>query len=369
MEYQERNKEIIRTSCVGIAANVLLAGFKAAVGAAAGSVAIIMDAVNNLSDAVSSIITIVGTKLSARPADGKHPFGHGRIEYLSAIVISIIVLIAGVSSFIESVKKIINPTEPVYTRLTFIVIIVAIIVKLALGRYVKKKGKTLQSDSLIASGADATFDAVVTLSTLVSAGIMLIAGINLDGVFGAFISLVIIKSGIEMLDSPLAHLLGTSIPRRLTDEIRDEVKSFSKVYGVTDIILNYYGPETIIGSLHINVADTLTAKEIYRLTRSISEMVYKKHGIILTIGINAINTDGKLESLQRSVTTFIDRQPDVSQSHGFYYYSDKNLITIDIIPAESVHDDDKFAADIKNRLHKRFPHYQFSVAIDHNYTA
>lgn len=118
MEYQERNKEIIRTSVVGIAANVLLAGFKAVVGAIAGSVAIIMDAVNNLSDALSSVITIVGTKLSARPADDKHPFGYGRIEYFSAIVISIIVLIAGVSSLIESVKKIFNPTEPNYTTFT-----------------------------------------------------------------------------------------------------------------------------------------------------------------------------------------------------------------------------------------------------------
>jgi len=129
MEYQERNKEIIRTSVVGIAANVLLAGFKAVVGAIAGSVAIIMDAVNNLSDALSSVITIVGTKLSARPADGKHPFGYGRIEYFSAIVISIIVLIAGVSSLIESVKKIFNPTEPNYTTFTLVVIVVAILVE------------------------------------------------------------------------------------------------------------------------------------------------------------------------------------------------------------------------------------------------
>ncbi len=147
----DRSQEIIRTSWIGIAANVLLAGFKAAVGILASSVAIVMDAVNNLSDALSSVITIVGTKLSQRPADRKHPFGFGRIEYFSAIIIAVIVLSAGITSLIESVKKIFDPTEPEYTTTTLVVIVVAIVVKLILGQYVKKKGEQLKSDALIAS--------------------------------------------------------------------------------------------------------------------------------------------------------------------------------------------------------------------------
>ncbi len=198
----DRNKKIIRVSIVGILANVLLAAFKALVGLLSGAIAILMDAVNNLSDALSSVITIVGTKLSARPADQKHPFGHGRVEYLSAIVISLIVIAAGVTSLVESVKKIINPTTPSYTTLTLVVIIVAIAVKLVLGMFVKGQGKALKSGALIASGADALFDAIVTLSTLISAGIMLIWDINLDGIFGTIISLVIVKAGVEMLASP-----------------------------------------------------------------------------------------------------------------------------------------------------------------------
>lgn len=169
-----RNAQIIRTSVVGIVTNVLLAAFKAAVGVLASSIAIIMDAVNNLSDALSSVITIVGTKLSERPADRKHPFGFGRVEYFSAIIIAVIVLSTGITSLIESVKKIFNPTEPSYTTTTLIVIVVAIVVKLVLGQYVKRKGKLLKSDALIASGADALFDAVITLATLVSAGVMLL---------------------------------------------------------------------------------------------------------------------------------------------------------------------------------------------------
>ncbi|MBQ1169044.1 MAG: cation transporter, partial [Bacteroidales bacterium] len=249
----DRNSQIIRTSVIGIVANVLLAAFKAVVGIIASSVAIVMDAVNNLSDALSSVITIVGTKLSQRPADRKHPFGFGRIEYFSAIIIAVIVLSAGITSLIESVKKIFNPTEPTYTTATLIVIVVAIVVKLILGWFVKKKGKQLRSDALIASGSDALFDAIITAATLVSAGVMLIWGISLDGYLGALISILIIKAGIEMLASPVNELLGAKVSPELVKEIRQEIMGFDGVRGVYDIILHNYGPEVMIGSLHIGV--------------------------------------------------------------------------------------------------------------------
>ena len=261
----DRSTQIIRTSWIGIVANVLLAGFKAVVGILANSVAIVMDAVNNLSDALSSVITIVGTKLSQRPADRKHPFGFGRIEYFSAIIIAVIVLSAGITSLIESAKKIFYPTQPEYTQTTLIVIVVAIIVKLVLGRYVKNKGEQLNSDALIASGSDALFDAIITLATLVSAGVMLLWGISLDGILGVLISMVIIKAGVEMLSSPVNELLGTSIPAELTNQIKKEVSEFEGVHGVYDLILHNYGPEMKIGSLHINVYDTMSAHEIQPL--------------------------------------------------------------------------------------------------------
>ncbi len=221
----DRNKKIIRTSIIGVIANVLLAAFKTVVGLLAGSIAIVMDAVNNLSDALSSVITIVGTKLSERPADREHPFGHGRIEYFSAIIIAVIVLSAGVGSLVESVEKIFEPTVPQYTMLTLVVIVVAILVKIALGLFVKRTGEQLKSDALKASGADALFDALVTLATLVSAGIMLIWNVNLDGIFGTLISLVIIKAGVEMLASPVNELLGSRISPEFVSALKKEVKS------------------------------------------------------------------------------------------------------------------------------------------------
>ena len=365
----DRNKKIIRVSIVGILANVLLAAFKALVGLLSGAIAILMDAVNNLSDALSSVITIVGTKLSARPADQKHPFGHGRVEYLSAIVISLIVIAAGVTSLVESVKKIINPTTPSYTTLTLVVIIVAIAVKLVLGLFVKGQGKALKSDALIASGADALFDAIVTLSTLVSAGIMLIWNVNLDGIFGTIISLVIVKAGVEMLASPLGELLGTRISAEFAQQLKDKALSFEGVYGVYDIIVNNYGPNTLIGSLHISVAENATARELHLLTRSMSEAFYRDFGIIMTIGIYAVYTgDTPMARLQKAVVQASNDHPGVAQAHAFYYYAEKNLITIDLVPDESVKDIQAFADTMNQFLHEQFPEHKFFVVVDFNYS-
>ena len=170
-EKDNRNKVIVRTSVIGIIANVFLAGFKAVIGLTANSIAIVMDAVNNISDAASSVITIIGTKLAGREPNKKHPFGYGRIEYLSAMIISVLVLYAGVTAFVESVKKIINPEKPDYTAVSLIIVGVAVLVKVILGLFVKKTGKKVNSDSLVNSGSDALLDSVISASTLAAAAV------------------------------------------------------------------------------------------------------------------------------------------------------------------------------------------------------
>ena len=365
----DRSREIIRTSWIGIAANVLLAGFKAAVGVLASSVAIVMDAVNNLSDALSSVITIVGTKLSQRPPDRKHPFGFGRVEYFSAIIIAVIVLSAGITSLIESVKKIFNPSEPTYTTLTLVVIVVAIVVKLILGQYVKRKGTQLKSDALIASGSDALFDAIITLATLVSAGVMLLWGISLDGILGALISLVIIKAGIEMLASPVNELLGTSISAELTSQIKREVSEFEGVHGVYDLILHNYGPDIQIGSLHINVLDTMSAHEIHGLTRKITMQMIERHNIVMTVGVYAIATgENRRAELQTKVMQMLAAHQDIVQVHGFYYSEKDNMLSVDVVPDISVHDDAAFVRQLTVELQPLVPDKKVVIIVDHNYS-
>lgn len=365
----DRNGEIIRTSVVGIAANVFLATFKALAGVVSGSIAIVMDAVNNLSDAMSSVITIIGTKLSERPADRMHPFGYGRVEYFSAIVISVIVLTTGITSLIESAKKIFNPTSPEYTPVTLTIIIVAIVVKLLLGRYVKSKGEKLKSGSLIASGSDALFDAVITLGTLVSAVIMLMWGVSLDGILGSLISVIIIKSGVDMLKSPINELLGSRIAGEFVRNVKKEVMSFEGVHGVFDVIMHTYGPDTIIGSLHVNVHDTMTASEIHVLDRSIAERLYEKFGVIATVGIYAINTgDNEASKMQAEIVKEVKKVDKISSMHGFYVDFKRKVISFDIVVDFSVADAVALMNDLEKTLSAVYPGFRFNIVLDNNYS-
>ena len=286
-----REKTIVKTSAIGIIANVFLAGFKAVVGILTNSIAIVLDAVNNISDAGSSLITIVGTKLAGREPDKKHPFGYGRIEYMSAMLISVIVLYAGVTSFVESVKQIIKPETPDYNAASLIIVAVAVAVKILLGRYVKGIGKKVKSDSLVNSGEDATLDSVISASTLVAAGIFLIFHVSLEAWLGAIISIVIIKSGAEMLRDTVSQILGEQNDAELARSIKQTVTGFPEVHGAYDLVLNNYGPDSWNGSIHIEVLDTFSANELDQLIREITMKVMEEHHVILTaIGVYSVNT-------------------------------------------------------------------------------
>ena len=207
----QREKVIVQTSVIGIIANVALAAFKAAVGLAANSISVILDAVNNLSDALSSVITIIGTKLANRAPDKKHPLAHGRIEYLTAMIVAGLVLYAGITALTESIKKIIHPELPNYSKISLIIIAAAVLVKFFLGRFVKARGKKVNSASLIASGSDAAFDAILSASVLASAVVYMVWGISLEAYVGIIIAAVIIKSGVEMMIETLGDILGKRV--------------------------------------------------------------------------------------------------------------------------------------------------------------
>jgi len=286
-----RDKKIIQTSIVGIVANVFLAVFKAVIGIMTNSIAIVLDAVNNASDVASSVVTIIGAKLSKKEPDKAHPFGHGRVEYLSAMVIAVIILYAGVTSAVESIKKIISPDVPEYSTVSLIIVAVAVVVKIILGRYVKTVGVLVKSESLINSGTDASMDAVISASTLVAAVLYLNFKISVEAYLGVIISIFIIKAGIDMLKETLSHILGEAPDAELASKITETVMEFSEVTGTYDLVLHDYGPDVYQGSLHIEIPDVFTADEIDRLTRKIALEVYDRHNVLLTaIGIYSLNS-------------------------------------------------------------------------------
>ena len=289
-----REKVVIKTSIISILANIVLAGFKAFIGLLANSIAIISDAINNLSDAISSIITIIGTKLAGKAPDKKHPYGYGRIEYMTSLIVSAIVLYAGITSLVESIKKIIHPETADYSTITLIILVAGIIVKFILGLYVKKKGKNVNSDSLVASGTDAFNDGILSISVLASTIIYMIFNISLEAYVGVLLSIFIIKSGLELIKESVDNMLGVRIESDLAKSIKKEITKEKEVQGAYDLILNDYGPDKYLGSVHIEVDDTLTVADIDRISRNITKNVAEKYGVILhTIGVYSVNTKDK----------------------------------------------------------------------------
>ena len=365
-----REKTIVKTSIIGIIANVFLAGFKAVIGLMTNSIAIVLDAVNNISDAGSSLITIVGTKLAGKDPDKKHPFGYGRIEYLSAMIISVIVLYAGITSFVESVKQIIHPQTPDYNAVSLIIVGVAVVVKILLGRYVKGVGVKVNSDSLINSGEDATLDSIISASTLVAAGIFLIFHISLEAWLGAIISLVIIKSGIEMLRDTISQILGERNDKELAKGIHDTVLSFPDVQGAYDLVLNNYGPDTWNGSIHIEVPDTCTADQLDQLLREITIKVIQEHHVVLTaIGVYSVNTkDPEIIEAKRKVEEIVFAHEHVRQMHGFYLIKEQNTMRFDLVVSFDAKDRKTVFREAVADIQKAFPDYHLQAAMDTDFT-
>ena len=365
-----RNKIIIRTSIIGILANVFLAAFKAVVGFFTNSIAISLDAVNNLSDALSSVITIIGTKLAGRRPDKKHPFGHGRIEYLSAVTISVIVLYAGISALVESIKKIITPEAPDYTPVALIIVAVAVAVKIVLGTYVRRTGIKVNSDSLVASGKDALLDSVISASTLVAAGIYLIWGISLEAWLGAVISLIIIKSGIDMLREGVSSIVGERVDSELTNGIKETILKFEDVRGVYDLILHNYGPDSYIGSVHIELPDTYTMNQLDRLERDIADAVYCDHKVILAgIGIYSACTDGgKAEEILTDIRKTVMKYQYVLQLHGFSFNEDEKEIRFDLVIDFAAPDRTALYQQIVSEVQNKYPDYKLRATLDTDFS-
>ena len=358
-----RDKIIVRTSIIGIITNVFLAAFKAAVGLISGSIAVVLDALNNLSDVLSSVVTIIGTKLAGKQPDKEHPLGHGRAEYLGSMVVAGIILYAGITAGIESVKKIFSPTDPDYSVISLIIVGSAIIVKLLLGRYVSAMGHRTNSVSLIASGSDALFDAVLSASVLASALIFLFTGTNLEAFVGVVISVFIIRAGIEILLDTIDELLGKRIDREIVGAVKATICQEEAVSGAYDLILHNYGPDKLIGSVHIEIPSDMTAAAIDRLERSIADRVYSEHGVILT-GIGIYSVDSSQSDIRSRIAAMIRRHDGVLQIHGFYADHELKRMSFDVILDFELPDRNAVLNDIRREVQEVYPDWDINVTMD-----
>jgi cation diffusion facilitator family transporter len=365
---EARNQLIIRTSILGISANVMLALLKALVGMATHSIAITLDAVNNFTDAGSSVITIAGTKLASKKPDKKHPWGHGRIEYLSAMLLGTLVLSAGISSMIEAVRKILLPQKAEYTSVSLILVAICVLVKIFLGRYVISAGKRANSETLVNSGRDALLDALVSATTLAAALIYLVYGISLEAWLGALICVLIIRTGVEMQLNTISEILGQRVDPDIVRAVQKTVESFDEVHGVYDMIFHDYGPGRVNGSLHVEVDDTMTAREISDLLRRIAVKVYQEHQVQLTaVGIYSMNIkDKKAVRLREEITKIAMAHSHVLQLHGFSL--NDNIVQFDIIVDFEADDPEKIRDEIAAEVSAAYPELTVQAFCDADYT-
>ena len=361
----DRDKVIIRTSITGIIANVFLAAFKAAIGIISNSIAVTLDAVNNLSDALSSVITIIGAKYAGKRPDKKHPLGHGRAEYLSALIVAAIVLYAGITSAVESVKKIIHPEAADYSVISLVIIAVAVVVKIILGQYVKSQGKKVNSGALEASGADAMFDAVLSFSVLVSAVIFMVLHISLEAYVGVVIAIFIIKSGIEMMSETLDDILGRRPDAELTKAIKHVLNEEPEVRGAFDLFLNDYGPDRYYASVHLELPDTMTVEEVDVLTRRVQAKVYKETGVILTgVGVYSYNTkNDEAAEIRNNVMKAVLSHDWALQVHGFFVDTQKREMRFDVVMSFDI-DPKEGIETICKEVKALYPDYSVVAAPD-----
>lgn len=362
---ENRNKIIVRTSIIGIIANLFLVVFKAFVGILSNSIAVILDAINNLTDALSSIITIVGAKLGAKSPDRKHPLGYGRLEYISAMIVAAIVIYAGVTSATESVKKIIHPEPADYSMVSLIIIGAAVFVKILLGLYVKKQGKKADSNALVASGLDALFDSIVSASVFICAVIYILTGISLEAWVGCVISVFIIKSGIEVMLETLDDILGRRADPEMVKNLKKVISQEPGVRGTYDVVISNYGPDKNLASVHIELPDTMTVCEVDQLTRKIEQRVFRETGILISgVGVYSYNTkDDEASRMRNTIQETVKNNDWAIQMHGFYVDLEKKFMRFDVVCKFSIKGQEAVQI-LKEQVAEIYPDYTVEISPD-----
>ena len=370
-----REKTIIRTSIIGIIANILLVGFKAFVGFLAGSISIVMDALNNLTDALSSIITIIGTKLSNKKPDREHPFGHGRVEFITSMIIAFLILFAGGLAIYQSIKSIIeyfssgDKTLPTFEWYSLVIIGVAILVKIGIAIFYKIQGKRVKSEVLKASGTDAMFDAILSTATLVGAIFAVTLHWYVEGYLGIVIGLFILKSGIDVFRGSVSSIIGERHDSMETKAILADINSVSGVKGAYDLIIHSYGPNKFVGSVHIGVDSGLSAKEIQVIERNIAALMASKYNMFMTVGIYADNVDGNLaKEIRTKIQEFMKNNANILQMHGFFVDEVQKFCNFDLVFSFNEKEPEKRIEEIRKALEEAYPDMTFYIQLDRDYS-
>ena len=361
----ERERKIVRASAVNIVGNVVLAAVKIVIGNMTGSIAITLDAIHSLTDAFGSIVTIIGTKLAGKAADHEHPFGYGRLEYVTSIIIAALVLSTGITALIESVEAISNPTTPQYGFVSLTIVAIAALVKIGLGAYLKQQGKALESGSLVASGTDSMMDGIISVATFAAGIIYLTTGVMTESWLAAIISLLICKSGVELLLETISKLLGERVSSTIADQVEKEARSVEGVRLASGVVLMDFGPDRLNGSIHVTVDGQMTVAEFDHVARAVQERAYKKCGVTLT-GVTPypdISRDETVRKIRSTIGRIVWSNEAVQELRGLYVDPQARTARFDAVVAFGAGDYDQIQAKLEDSCKAAYPNWSFEIRV------
>ena len=361
-------------SVVGIFCNVLLFSVKLTIGLILSSLAVTADAFNNLSDAASSIISFIGVKMAGKPADAEHPFGHGRIEYIAALIVSFLVIEVGFTFFKSSISKILHPEEISFDLVPFVILILSILVKLWMAFFNNKLGKRIDSKVMLATAADSLGDVITTSATVLSIIICHFTSITVDAIAGLIVSAIVIWSGISIAKDTLEPLIGERVPAELYQKITDIVESYDGIVGTHDLIVHNYGPNRSMATIHAEVPNDINIDVSHEIIDKIERDVKKDLNILLVIHMDPVEMrDEEVLSLREKTSRIVHALDPELNFHDFRVLKEneqRNLIFDLVIPdSYSEKDANRVMHQLVSLLHEMDENVECIITLDRSFEA
>lgn len=365
---ETRQGVVMATSAIGIIVNVLLASVKVAIGVLANSIAVISEGINNATDSLSSVITMVGAKLSNKRPTKKHPFGYGRIEYITSLIIAGLIIATAVELLKSSIKLIIEPQDLTVNTLTLIIIAASALVKLWLAWYTIKKGKQVNSGILVAMGTDSRNDCIVSAVTIVSAVVFIVFRFSVDAYAGIITSLFIFKAGFDILKDTLANLLGQPVEKETADELYSIIRSTPGVLNAADMILHNYGPDRYSGSVNIEMDHQMTVEQLYSTIHKLQLDIMHQKGITMVFGIYAVDRDhSEIKQMRQQIAQYVRGKEHVISYHALYLEPQTDVIYVDLVVDYELKDWNRLRTDFTEYMHGLYPDNKIELTIETEY--
>lgn len=364
----DRQHDIARDGVIGIVANILLASAKVAIGVTVGSIAVALDGLNNAVDSLSSVMMVVGARLASKGPDYEHPMGHGRIESMTALALSLLVTYAGAKATVEAVSSMGGDAVPSYDMATTLALVLGIAAKGALSRFLASEGRRLNSTVLSAASKDARNDMLLSAGTVASAVVAMASGRSIEPYVGFVIAVFVLLSGVGMMRDVTSDLVGMRVPSEKADEVLGQIMGFDEVSGVHDLVIHSYGPESLVASARIEVDPSMDVARFAFLEREIAEAVERETGVRV-VALGACCSGNAGDSQARSAYAVAESHDEVLQAHGFVESEDGNVARIDIVVGYDEDSPSSVADAVADEIAGELGYDEVMVTVDRGATA